>query len=315
MKVKRSGFVYSLYKRNILHLWIVAGALLVIFLLMAVNSWNYLMNYFVYRSAPDPELLTEFLISGAMDLEDAAADIQAHGGETALNRTGTAMFLKDHVYQEGGRYRFSLPINTELLTDTGIYYDDMYRPYTGIASREEAKKLVPRENYLTEHLYFYDYQGMRLLLAMDSDLDLELADMDSMRVTFGPLSVYSPYMAKDLCDAGYTGTLSNYIVDCRGTPVDFEDDDFKDLVIVFPFVLLTLIPAILFTVCPALHPTYHQLDKFARTPQKAAEQVDRNYEEFGIVGRQKNTLFLEDWLVNQSFFKNGIEKNYKKQKN
>lgn len=312
MKVKRSGFVYSLYKKNIINLWVVAIALLAVFLGMLIHSRNYLMNYLFYRREPDPAALTAFLEPNTLDLEAVCADIEANGGEAALNRTRTSMFFLGNVYQEGTRYRFSLPMDPALLTDTGIYYDDAYRAYTGITSREEVKAMVPRENYLTQHLYFYDYQGMQLLLVLDSDLDLELGTLESLRVTFAPLSIYSGYMAKDLHEAGYE-SVNNFIIDGRQTPVDFEDDDFKDLVMVFPFMLLTLIPSILFTVCPVLHPTYHQLNKFARTTQKAVEQVDRNYEEFGIVCDDKKTLFLEDWLVKKSLFKNGIEKNYKKQ--
>ena len=314
MKVKRSGFVYSLYKKNILHLWIVAAVLLGMFVAMAVSSRDYLMNYLFYRREPDAAALTAFLEPNQLDLASVCADIEANGGEMALNRTRTSMFFLGNVYQEGSRYRFSLPMDPELLTDTGIYYDDTYRAYSGITSREEVKQLVPRENYLTEHLYFYDYEGMQLLLVLDSDLDLELADMDRMRVTFAPLSIYSGYMAKDLYGAGYD-TVNNFIIDGRNTPVDFEDDDFKDLVMVFPFMLLTLIPAILFTIFPLWHPTYRQLNKFARTTQKAVDQVDKDYEEFGIVAEDKKVWFLNDWLVKRSLFKNGIEKNYKKQKN
>ena len=146
---------------------------------------------------------------------------------------------------------------------------------------------------MTEHLYFYEYSGMRFLLVMDYELESELGD--SLRVTFAPLGIYSLYMVKDLQTAGYEGELYNFFIDGRETPVDFEDDDFKDLVMVLPFVLLTLIPSILFTVCPVLHPTYRQLDKFARTAQKAADQVDQNYEEFGVVFEDKKEIYLEDW--------------------
>jgi hypothetical protein len=45
------------------------------------------------------------------------------------------------------------------------------------------------------------------------------------------------------------------------------------------------------------------------------EKVDADYEEFGIEAEEKKTIYLNEWLVQKSFFKNGIEKNYKKQKN
>lgn len=315
MKIKRSGFVYSIYKRNLIHLWIVAGILVAMTVAMIVNSHNYLLNYLFYRQEPNQAQLTKFLEPNGMDLTEVHQNTLENGGEKALYRARTSMFFLGNVYQEGNRYRFSLPITAENLEDTGVYYDDKYKAYTGITSREQVKKLIPRENYLTEHLYFYEYGGMRLLVAMDSDLDLELSEMESMRVTLAPLSVYSVYMLEDLYRAGYRGEVNNFMIDCRETPVDFEDDDFKDLVIVLPFMLAALILSLIFTIRPAWHPTYRQLNKFARTTQKAVEQVDKDYEEFGITDQVGKTMFLNDWLVTRSIFKSSIEKNYKKQKN
>ena len=311
MQVKRSGFVFSLYKKNMINLWIIAGILLLVFISMIWKSPEYLLNYLYYRAEPDQAALTAFLEKDVLDIDAVCADIEANGGEMALIRSRTSMFFRDNVYQEGNRYRFSLPMDPEKLTDTGIWYDDTYRAYTGIEDRETVKALVPRENYLTEHLYFYDYNGLRVLLVMNTDKELELKERE--RITLAPLGIYSLYMVKDLAEAGYSGDVYNFFIDLRGTPVDFADDDFKDLVMVFPFVLLTLIPAILFSVFPALHPTYRQLDKFARSIQKAAEQVDKNYEEYGIISEDKKTWYLEDWLVKRSWLKNGIEKNWKKQ--
>lgn len=311
MQVKRSGFVFSLYKKNMINLWIIAGILLLVFISMIWKSHEYLLNYLFYRAEPDQAALTAFLEKDVLDIDAVCADIESNGGEMALIRSRTSMFFRDNVYQEGNRYRFSLPMDPEKLTDTGIWYDDTYHAYTGIEDRETVKALVPRENYLTEHLYFYDYNGLRVLLVMNTDKELELKERE--RITLAPLGIYSLYMVKDLAEAGYSGDVYNFFIDLRGTPVDFEDDDFKDLVMVFPFVLLTLIPAILFSVFPALHPTYRQLDKFARSIQKAAEQVDKNYEEYGIISEDKKTWYLEDWLVKRSWLKNGIEKNWKKQ--
>ena len=312
MKVKRSGFVYSLYMRNMINLWIVAGIFLLIFVSMLYKSHNYLANYLFYRSEPDQAALTEFLQRDVLDIDTVCADIEANGGEMALNRTTTLMFFKDNVYQEGTHYRFSLPIDESLLTDTGIWYDDTYRAYTGVSDHAELSGLIPRENYATDHLYFYDYNGMNVLLVTNYEVESEWKDTE--RVTFAPMGIYSLYMVKDLQTAGYSGDLYNYFIDLRQTPVDFEDDDFKDLVMVFPFVLLTLIPSILLFAVPTLHPTYRQLDKFARSIQKAAEQVDANYEEYGILEQDKKTWYLEDWIIRRSWLKNGIEKDHRKQK-
>lgn len=312
-RVKRSGYVYSLYKLNIINLWAVALVLLAVFVGMVANSFNYLLNYLVYRSEPDAAAFTTFMNENVLDIDEVCADIAANGGENALDRSSTSMFFKDNVYQEGSRYRFSIPIDTDKLVDTGIYYDDNYTAYFDVGSMSELQELMPRENYSTQHLYFYEYDGMQILLVMSTELESEIGD--SLRVTFAPMGIYSLYMVKDLQEAGYEGQLYNFFIDARETPVDFEDDDFKDAVMVFPFMLLTLIPAILFTVFPAYHPTYRQLDKYARTTQRAVEMVDENYEEYGVLSRdkKKRTVFLEDWVVEKSTFKTGIQRNYRKQ--
>lgn len=313
MKIKRSGFVYSLYKQNMLALWSVAAVLTIGLVAMIISSGHYLMNYLFYRSAPDAAALTEFVSRDMLDIDTVEADIEAHGGEMALLRAKTSMFYQDNVYQEGGRYRFSIPVDRDRLVDTGIYYDETYRAYLNVPDRETLKTLIPRENYATEHLFFYEYDGVNFLVAMDYEVENELKE--NMRVTFAPIGVYSLYMIHDLYAAGYSGEVCNYLIDLRNTPVDFEDEDFKDICLLLPFALGFLIAAILLTAVPTLHPTYRQLQKFARTIQKAADMVDANYDEFGIEASDKKTLFLNDWLVKKSLFKNGIEKNYKKQKN
>ena len=312
MKVKRSGFVYSLYQKNLINLWILAGLLLLVLVSMLYKSHNYLLNYLFYRAEPDYGLLSEFLEQDVLDIDAVCADIQRNGGEAALNRAPTYMFFRDNVYQEGGRYRFSLPMTPDRLTDTGIWYDDTYHAHSGVSSHAALMDELPRENYSTDHLYFYDWEGgAKLLVVTNYEVESELKE--KARVTFAPLGVYCVYMLQDLRDAGYEEPVYNYFIDLRKTPVDFEDDDFKDLVLILPFVLLALIPAILFTVCPILHPTYRQLDKFARSIQKAADQVDANYAEYGILSEDKKTWYLEDWIIRRSLFKNGIEKNWKKQ--
>ena len=313
MKIKRTGLVYSLYKKNLINLWILAAVFVVVFGAMVYKSHNYLMNYLFYRAEPDTAALTEFLEKDMLNPAVLSAEIEEKGGEMVLDRTHTAMFFKDNVYQEGGHYRFSLSMDPSLLTDTGIYYDDTGRAYNGVWDKAELETRIPRENYTTDHLYFYDFHGTTVLLVMEKALENEIEGTE--RVTLAPMGIYSLYMVKDLHEAGYDEPIPNYFIDLRETPVDFEDDDFKDLVMVLPFMLGTLIPAILFSIFPLWHPTYRQLDKFARTVQKAVNQVDKDYEEFGIVSHEGKTWYLNEWLVKRSAFKNGIEKNYRKQKN
>lgn len=313
LKIKRSGFVYKLYLKNILALWAVALVLFagLMYIFLHNSGFNYLMNYFFYSSTPDPQALTEFTSRDMLDYEFVMDDIEANGGEMALMRQATSCFFRDNLYQENGRYRFKIQVDPDKLVDTGIYYDNMGIPYTDCTSRQEANALVPSENYLTEHLYFYEYEGMEYLFVLGDNVALE----EEMRVTFAPMGVYSLHMVYDLYQEGYSGTICNYLIDARETPVDPEDEIFKDLCMYAPFALAFILAAILTTLFPTLHPTYRQLSKYGRTIQKAVEKVDGDYEEFGIESETKKTIFLNEWCVQKSTFKNGIEKNYKKQKN
>lgn len=311
MKIKRSGFVYKLYRKNIIALWTVALILFagLLFIIIHNTGYNYLANYLFYRSAPDAEALTEYTSKDMLDMEYVMKDIEDHGGNEALNRV-LSCYFRPNLYQENGRYRFAIEVDLDKLVDTGIYYDCNYNPVVA-GSREEANSLISPEDYLTEHLYFYEYEGMTYLFLLGDDVELK----DTMRVTFSPIGVYTLYMVYDLYNNGYTDDICNYLIDASETPVDPEDEIFKDLCLYAPFALAFLIAAILLTVVPTLHPTYRQLSKYGRTIQKAVEKVDADYEEFGIEAEDGKNIFLNEWLVKKSTFKNGIEKNYKKQKN
>lgn len=311
MKIKRSGFVYKLYLKNIIALWGLALILFagLMYILCHNTGYNYLANYLFYRKAPDPAALTEFTARDMLDMDYVMADIEAHGGNEALNRS-LSCFYKPNLYQEGGRYRFQITIDPDKLTDTGIYYDCQYNAFQA-ETRDQARAQINPEDYITEHLYFYEYQGMNYVLLLGDDVDLE----EKMRVTFAPMGVYALYIPYDLYRFGYQDSISNYFIDVSQTPVDPEDEIFKDLCLYAPFALAAMIAAILLTIVPTLHPTYRQLAKYGRTIQKAVEKVDKDYEEFGIESEGNKTLYLNDWLVKKSTFKNGIEKNYKKQKN
>ena len=316
MKIKRSGFVYSLYKDNIIHLWLITIVLVAGFAAMVAGSGNYIMNYLFYRSTPDAESLSEFVTRDMLDYDAVMADIEDHGGEMALDRSVTTMFYKENVYQEGGRYRFGIEIDPDKLVDTGIYYDEYAKAYTGVSDRSELSDLIPREDYAVEHLYFYEYDGVNMLLVLDYDKQIDGTWADgTVRVTFAPIGVYSLYMVYDLYEAGYSGELCNYLIDVRDTPIDYEDEDFKDAVLFAPFALVFLVVSILLTIFPTWHPTYHQLAKYGRTVPKAVEKVEEDYEAYGIQSVDGKITYLNEWLVKKSFFKNGIERNFKKQPN
>lgn len=108
MKVKRSGFVYSLYRKNIVHLWILTALLLaaVGFLLIHHQGASYLMNYLFYRSEPNVEALTAYTERDMLDRDTVLSDIQKNGGEDALLRQRPSCFFCPNLYP--GREPLSL---------------------------------------------------------------------------------------------------------------------------------------------------------------------------------------------------------------
>ena len=91
------------------------------FLLIHHQGASYLMNYLFYRSEPNVEALTAYTERDMLDRDTVLSDIQKNGGEDALLRQRPSCFFRPNLYQEGSRYRFSIPIEREKLTDTGIY--------------------------------------------------------------------------------------------------------------------------------------------------------------------------------------------------
>lgn len=117
MKVKRSGFVYSLYRKNILHLWILTALLLaaVGFLLIHHQGASYLMNYLFYRSEPNVEALTAYTERDMLDRDTVLSDIQKNGGEDALLRqrpscgSGPAASFVQISIRKGAAIAFQFP--------------------------------------------------------------------------------------------------------------------------------------------------------------------------------------------------------------
>ena len=203
LKIKRSGFVYKLYLKNIIALWAVALLLFAGLMYMFIHNsgFNYLMNYLVYRGAPDAQQLTEYTSKDMLDFEYVMEDIEANGGDSALIRGAISCFYRANLYQQDGHYRFSIEVDTDKLVDTGIYYDNTGIAYTNCASRGEANAQVPSENYLIQHLYFYEYEGMEYLFVLGDNVALK----ETMRVTFAPMGVYALFMVYDLYNEGYSG--------------------------------------------------------------------------------------------------------------
>ena len=126
MNIKRSGFVYKLYLKNIIALWALALLLFagLLYIFIHNSGTNYLMNYLFYRGTPNAESLTEFTSRDMLDFEFVMEDIEKNGGEQALLRGSTSCFYRANLYQENGRYRFGISVDADKLVDTGIYYDN-----------------------------------------------------------------------------------------------------------------------------------------------------------------------------------------------
>jgi hypothetical protein len=120
-------------------------------------------------------------------------------------------------------------------------------------------------------------------------------------------------MVYDLAQNGNTETVNIDYIDLRDTPVDYEDEDFKDMCLYTPIALALTVLTLLFLIHPHWHPTYAQLAKYGRTIDQVVESVDEEYTRVGVTTNpyEKKTLYMETWLVRRSMFMNGIQKNHK----
>ena len=111
MKVKRSGFVYSLYRKNILHLWILTALLLaaVGFLLIHRQGASYLMNYLFYRSEPNVKALTAYTERDMLDQDTVLSDIQKNGGKIRCCGSGPAASFVQISIRKGAAIAFQFP--------------------------------------------------------------------------------------------------------------------------------------------------------------------------------------------------------------
>lgn len=298
--MKRSGFVYSLYLKNIRNLAIVTILILALYIYEFVNCAFYLRSYLFPTSSITWESVADL---GSIELGPVDGDRLA--GDDAA----PSMFYLEWVYQEDGYYRFRFTLDA--VEETGIYYDDQNVAYYNCTDLQDFYDQLPRENYGVFRLLLVEAGGQTFVAALP--YEAELTAGTTVEAVFAPMASTST-MVYDLGVNGNTGSVNTYYIDLRETPVDYEDEDFKDMCLYTPIALALLVLTVLFLLMPKWHPTYRQLSKYGKTIEAVVEQVDEEYARVGIQSSDDKgkTLYMDTWLVRRSMFMNGIQKNHKK---
>jgi hypothetical protein len=297
--MKRDGFVYSLYLKNIRNLAIVTVLVLAFYFWELSGCVLYLQNYLFPTTTIDWDGVAAM---GSLDLGETT------GERPAGDDAAPSMFFLEWVYQEGDHYRFRFPIDQ--VTETGIYYDDLNVAYYNCADIDDFYSRLPNEDYGVFRLVLVEAGGQTFVAALPYEDTLTAGE--TIDAVFAPMADTST-MVYDLARNGNTETVNIDYIDLRDTPVDYEDEDFKDMCLYTPIALALTVLTLLFLIRPHWHPTYAQLAKYGRTIDQVVESVDEEYTRVGVSTNpyEKKTLYLETWLVKRSMFMNAIQKNHK----
>ncbi len=297
--MKRDGFVYSLYLKNVRNLAVVTVVVLAVYIWQLTGCLFYLRNYLLPASGIDWDGIAAL---GTLELGSV------EGERPAGDDAAPSMFFLEWVYQEGNNYRFQITLDA--VEESGVYYDEQNAAYYNCTDIDDFYSKLPREDYGVFRLVLVEAGGQRFVAALP--YETELTAGQTVRAVFAPMAQTST-MVYDLGVNGNTQTVSLYYMDLRDTPVDFEDEDFKDMCIYTPITLILVILTVLFLARPKLHPTYRQLAKYGRTIEDVVARIDEEYRRVGVTcnPNEKKTLYLENWLVRRSMFMNSIQKNHK----
>ena len=315
--MKRSGLVYSLYRKNIRNLAIVALILLALALWLCSGSWNYLRNYLFGLARLDMAQVDTY---GTYDL--AAYDVS--GQRPPSDNVSPSMFelkapsgMYTRAYYQGDNvntcsYRFRVTL--EDVREAGVYYDNLTGAYYGCydlatfeakLAADNVDSKMGQETYGTDRLLLVTVEG-RTFLAAASYTD-EFTAGQKVNVVLSQMDSCYLY---DAAKGGNTDTIQALYIDLRGTPVDYEDEDFKDAVLLVPLALVVCLLVLLFLIFPRWHPVYRQLAKYGRTIGAVVNQVDAEYEAGEDVTRDKKTIYMPTFMITRSFFMYVIRRNH-----
>ena len=297
--MKRDGLVYSLYLKNIRNLTLVTLVVLAFYFWNFATCFNYLRNYLF----PTDEIDWDS-VAAAGTLDPTTEGLERPAGDDAA----PDMFYMQWVYQEDNNYRFKITVDA--VEETGIYYDDLNAAYYNCTDLDDFNSRLPAEDWGVFRLVLVEAGGQTFVAALPFEDSIEAGE--TVRAVFAPMAETST-MYYDLGACGYTDSVSSWYIDLRDTPVDYEDEDFKDMCFYTLVALGLLALTVIFLLKPKWHPTYRQLAKYGKSVEYVVELVDTEYAEKGFTTdpREKKTFFLETWMVRRSMFMNVIQKNYR----
>ena len=315
--LKRSGLVYSLYRKNMRNLSFVALALLALCVVLFSGSVNYLRNYCFPFAGLDMEQIT------AGDSYDLSA-YDTSGERPPSGNVSPDMFelisdsgMYTHAYYQGedeagSDYRFRLVL--EDVEEIGVYYDNLTGAYYDCPTFADCQAKLDADNvtakmgeetYAVDRLLLVTINGEKFLAAATCTESFEPGQR--VRVVFSQMDSCYLY---DAALGGCDETVNCFYADLRNTPVDYEDEDFKDAVLLIPVSVIVVLLAVFFWIVPIAHPIYRQLAKYGKTIPAVADKINAEYESGEGMTRDKKTIYMPTFMITRSFFMYVIKRNH-----
>ncbi len=316
--MKRAGKVYSLYLKNLRNLATVALVLTAIAVWLCSGSTNYLRNYLFGRAEVDWAQLEG--TGNEIDLSTYdTTGVRPASGNVSPDmfelKSPSGMYTRAYYQGEDTEhcdYRFRVTLQD--VRETGVWYDNLTNAYDNCADLNAVQQRLDESNmgvkigeeaYVVDRLLLVTIEG-RTFLAAARATD-EFAAGQTLSVVFSQMDACYLY---DAAKGGNTQAVQGLYVDLRGTPVDYEDEDFKDAVLIVPLAAIVLLLTILFAVFPHWHPIYRQLARYGKTISDAVDRVDAEYEAGEGVSRQGKTIYMPTFMITRSFFMYVIRRNH-----
>ena len=314
-KFQRSGLVYSLYLKNIRNLAIVAAILLGLSAWLLSGSWNYLRNYCFPKANLN---MAQVQQTGFTDLT-RQADTRPPSGNASPTMfeliSESGMYTRAYWQgedREHADYRFRVVL--EDVQELGVYYDNTTRAWYDCADLADCQARLDKANegaaigtetYAVDRLLLVTIDGQKFLAAAKCTEDF--VPGQKVKTVLSQMDACYLY---DAAEGGCTETVSSLYADLRKTPVDYEDEDFKDAVMLVPISVVVGLLVILFLIFPLAHPIYRQLSRYGRTIPAAVRQVDEEYAAGEGISRQGKTVYMPTYMITRSFFMYVIRRNH-----
>lgn len=303
MKQLKNGKMKSLYKRNLLALYLLLAFALVLFGTNLGFQFNYIRNYLSDGYELDPASLRAAV--GYRTIEPQTLTSEEAGLIVALKDSQT-MFYDDYVYYQDKDYRFSVTVDE--VYDAGIGYSyDLVLYYYEMGGN--FRTTTAEEAFYTDRVLLLRSGDLVFIAIVDGSEQIQPGDtIVTVFTQMGEYVIHDlGYILNMFAGEGYD--ILSYYADLRGIPVEYEDEDWKFTIGYGLIVLLTAVIALVFTFMPYSHPFYRQLLKYGGDRDELIDRIDGELGDESKLTKKGKYHIGNEWMYKYSLFMSIIEKN------